>query len=178
MARIFTNRKSGFIQRGGVMRRESLWAALPHAKTTLAAAGTAVLSASLGASVLALRPFTIVRTRGNWMVKSDQSAASEDYVGSMGYAVVSDQAVAIGVTAVLTPATDQASDLFFVYETYNGRFDLVGTAINEDIIPMNFDSKAMRKVEDGSNVVVTLEAGLIGSGCIIYDASRLLLKLH
>ena len=50
------------------------------------------------------------------MVESDQSAATELFIGNLGLAVVSDQATAVGVTAVPTPATDRGSDLWFLIE--------------------------------------------------------------
>ena len=178
MARASTSRKSGFVQRGGVMRRESLWVGISHQNTILAAAATAVLTNSANAALLALRPFTIVRTHLNWLVTSDQSAATENFIGSFGAAVVSDQAVAVGVAAVPTPATDQGSDLWFLYATWTGRFELVGTSITSDVSPQNIDSKAMRKVEDGQDVVFVAEAGLIGNGCVVHSSGRMLVKTH
>ena len=159
-------------------RRKTVWFTGPATTTVIAAAGTAVMTHSLGAAALAYRPFTIVRTRGYWFVESDQSAASEVFNGNMGMAVVSDQASAVGVAAVPTPATDRDSDMFFVKEDWIGRFQLVGTAIAADTSGRVYDSKAMRKVEDGQDVVVTIEAGLINSGCIIHHVFRQLIKTN
>ena len=178
MARIFTNRKSGFIQRSGQMRRETLWISIVRAETTLAASATAAITRNLNAAALALRPFTIVRTRGRLLVMSDQVAASESYVGSIGYSVVSDQAIAVGVTAVPTPATDLASDKFFVLESWPGRAILNGTSWFMDATPQVFDSKAMRKVEEGSDIAFVSEAGIGGNGALVVDVGRLLVKLH
>jgi len=178
MANISVSRKSGFIMRSGRMRRETVWLFEPASQITLAAAATAALVTSLNAAALALRPFTVIRSRGSWLVSSDQSAASEFYFGSYGYAVVSDQAVAIGVTAVPTPATDRGSDLFFGYGTWGARCELVGTSWAQNHAPQEFDSRAMRKVNEDSDVVLTMEAGLISSGCIIQFSGRQLIKLH
>ncbi len=178
MARVSTSRKSGFIQRGGVMRRESLWVPIIYQNSILSAAATAVITNAGTAGLLALRPFTIVRTHINWLVTSDQSAATENFIGSFGAAVVSDQAVAVGVAAVPTPATDQGSDLWFMYGTWTGRFELVGTSISSDVRPQDIDSKAMRKVEDGQDVVFVAEAGLIGNGCVVHSSGRMLIKTH
>ncbi len=178
MARIHTDRKSGFIMRGGVMRRQTLWFAGPHTSNALGAAATAVLTSTLNAAALALRPFTVVRTRGQWLCTSDQSAATEFFSGSLGFSVVSDQATAIGVTALPTPATDQGSDLFFVYESWTGLFQLVGTDVQSEVTSKQYDSKAMRKVDDDQTVVITAEAGLIDQGLIVRNSFRMLVKLH
>ncbi len=161
------------------MRRESLWFSLAPVASAIAAASTAVLTNSLNAAALALRPFTVVRTRGSMMLASDQTSAIETYAASFGFCVVSDQASAIGVTAVPTPATDRGSDLWFVYESMAGRLQLatnVGfeTAGRE----LQFDSKAMRKVEDGSDVVVVQETEAISNGVVLITSARMLVKLH
>ncbi len=101
-------------------RRESVWIGISENLDTLSAANVAILSATLNATALALRPFTVVRTR-IWMhALSDQTGAPEDYQVALGAAVVSEQASAIGVTAVPTPFTDVASDLWFYYEVIAG----------------------------------------------------------
>ncbi len=114
MANIRSNRKSGFILRSGVMRRETLWLSVDATRTIVTAVGGTLVT-SYGAGALALRPFTIVRTRLLIFVQSDQAAAVEATFGAYGQAVVSDQVSAIGITAVPTPVTDLASDLWYVH---------------------------------------------------------------
>ncbi len=178
MANVITKRRSGFITRDGRSRRETVWFDLAASVNSFAAAGTAALIASLNAGALALRPFTVVRTRMQWLCRSDQSAATESFFANFGLAVVSDQAVAIGVTAIPTPATDRGSDLWFVLETWPGRFDLVGTDVSQDLVSREIDSKAMRKVDQGQDIVFVGEAGLVQSGCAIHAVGRMLVKLH
>ena len=113
-----------------------------------------------------------------WLVGSDQSAATELFMGNFGAAVVSDQAVAVGVTAVPTPATDRGSDLFFLLETWPGSVSLIGTSWSENHTPREIDSKAMRKVEGDQDIVFTAEAGLTGNGLTMQAVGRLLIKLH
>ncbi len=161
--------------------RESLWFEISTVQATLAGAPTAVLSNSFNAGVLALRPFTIVRTRGILACRSDQTAASETFAVDLGFAVVSDQAVAIGVTAVPTPLTDKGSDLFFVYEQLFGHLSVgagsgTGPATSGSWAFMKFDSKAMRKVNEGSDVAVTMENEI--AGAIAFISGRMLIKLH
>ncbi len=179
MAFINRSRKSGFVLRGGGPRRETVWIGITEAQNTIVAASTALISSSLNAAALALRPFTVVRTRGILSIDSDQIAASERTGYAFALAVVSDQAAAIGVSAVPTPITDRGSDLFFVYEEMFGHFergDNTGFQVNEQVY--RFDSKAMRKVNEDQDVVITKETSSVSMGVVATSAGRLLIKLH
>jgi len=179
MANIRTGRKSGFILRSGVMRRESLWLFNTGTSTTVVAGANPVLIGTLNAAAIALEPFTIVRTRGWLHIRSDQISATEDYGVNLGFCVVSTQATGIGVTAVPTPTTDQGSDLWFVYESLSAtlRFSTAAAYVTEGI-GKDYDSKAMRKVEDEQDIAVVLEAASGLSGVDVYHTGRLLIKLH
>ncbi len=178
MANINRSRKSGFTLRGGRSVRESLWIGGTMIIDDLDTSGV-VLSSSLSAAVLALRPFTVVRTRGSLSMLSDQFANTEDQQVAYAFCVVSDQAVAIGVTAVPTPLTDSDSDLYFVYETMMSRI-LVASAIGINAVAVEriIDSKAMRKVEDGQQVIAVAEAPASSEGLRLYSYNRILIKLH
>ena len=179
MANIRTGRKSGFILRSGVMRRETQWQGVQETNTILASASSAVLINSPSATLLALRPFTVVRTRGFLHVASDQVAASELYHGALGCCVVSDQAVAIGVTAVPTPITDRQSDLWFTYEELGGQFVFgSATSFMEQGVFRTYDSKAMRKVDEGDQPIFVIESSTLGGGVEVLHAGRQLIKLH
>ncbi len=160
------------------MRRETVWFSFAFAEASLSASATAAQQYALNAAALALRPFTVVRTRMNWLCRSDQSAATETFIGNFGFAVVSDQAVAIGVTAMPTPATDLGSDLWFLIDQWIGRWELVGTDVKDNLVSQKIDSKAMRKVDIGEDIVGTVEAGIGGSGVNVLTAGRMLVKLH
>ncbi len=182
MANIRTSHKSGFLIRGGSRRRETLWLGGTVFRQTLAAVTSVALVQVLNAAALALRPFTIVRTRGQLNVHSDQSGASQSYGASYGDAVVSEQASTIGVTAVPTPTVDSSSDLWSTYEMMISEFVFGSAAsfIAAAGITRIIDSKAMRKVEDGQDLVAVVEgpgAGLTG-GSIISGFTRVLIKLH
>ena len=160
-------------------RRQTFWFSSVVVSSALAAANTAVLQRSLNAAALALRPFTIIRSRGWTMIRSDQAAATEQYQAAFGSIVVSDQATAIGVTAIPTPTTDDQSG-WLVYEWSAGRIEVI-TAVGMDqraglFIP--FDSKSMRKVEEGQTLVEVVESDAIGSGCNLTTYNRMLIKLH
>ncbi len=161
-------------------RRQTLWLPLAVGTDTLTSASSATLVASLNAAALALRPFTIVRTRGILELHSDQQATTESQQVGFGQCVVSDQAAAIGITAVPTPDTDASSDLWFVYEWMMSTQRIITQVGFEE--PSSsvhyFDSKAMRKVPDGGDLITVIEASSISSGLIIVSQLRTLIKLH
>ena len=175
MARSFHGARARLVRSG----RKTFWFSSQVVSSALAAPNTAVLQRSLNAAALALRPFTIVRSRGWIMIRSDQNAATEQYEAAFGSIVVSDQALAIGVTAVPTPTTDDQSG-WIVYEWGAARLEVI-TAIGADqraglMIP--FDSKSMRKVEEGQTLIEVVESDAISAGCNMTTYNRMLVKLH
>ena len=162
------------------MRRQTLWVGLSEVDQVLAAANTAVLTHSANAALLALRPFTIVRTHISWFCSSDQTGAQEVYQTALGFCVPTDQAVAIGVTAVPTPFTDLGSDMFLVHSISAGRFIFIsGVGVHPTGgILTTIDSKAMRRVEDDSDIAVVIENSGVSLGSRNIIAGRVLVKLH
>jgi len=170
-------RKSGNVFRNNRMRRATQWLEGPFVSTTLASTNAVALTLVMTAAEKALRPFTVVRTRGTLHVRSDQTGALESYGAMMGMCVVSEQAVAIGVSAVPTPDTDLASDAWFVHESVFGVFGFVsGVGVLELGQTHRYDSKAMRKVEEGFEVIQVMECP-VNSGTV-QDSLRMLIKLH
>ncbi len=161
------------------MQRQTRWVAIAPTNTNLAAISTAVLFGGFSSDILAQRPFTIVRNHVFFRVSSDQSATPELYLAAIGFAVVTSQALAIGVTAVPTPFTDQVSDAFFVWGQLGGTID-VATAVGKTELgkDMQIDSKAMRKVDDGFDVAISVETAPIGEGADVVKSGRMLIKLH
>ncbi len=157
--------------------RQTQWSSIGPVQVTDAAGGATLLTA-LTAVGLALRPFTVVRTRGVMQLFSDQGAAIEPQWVAYGACVVSEQAQAIGVTAVPTPNTDQESDLFFVHQWIANHsstsIDAQGARFLE------YDSKAMRKVQEGEQLITVSEvvASTISEGVVFAVTERQLFKLH
>ncbi len=178
MANLRIARRSGLVLRGGRNRRDTLWGGVVFTSNTLVA-DTPILFGGLSAAGLALRPFTIIRVRMAVNVSSDQSVAVENYAAAIGMAVVSDQALAVGVTAVPTPASEFDSDLWFMYQSFAGRISAVtSTGINDSSPTVNVDSRAMRKVEEGQDLALVVEAFTGSLGCQLGKVGRFLLKLH
>ncbi len=166
--------------RSGAPRRESLWLGFDPASQTITTPDTAVITHALNAAALALRPFTIIRTRLLISIRTDASSSNENQAGAFGMAVVSDQALAIGITAVPTPTTDIGSDLFFVYESLMS--DIIFTTSGAGSAGQYYqvDSKAMRRVNDDEDVSIVVENGpaVTGEGARYRVMGRMLIKLH
>ncbi len=110
------------------------------------------------------------------MVESDQITALEAPFGAFGLAVVSKAAVAAGSGALPIPYTEQDFDAWFVHQFWatNWRFNTSGAS------PSNvyeFDSKAMRKVEDGDDIVSMFENGNAAQGVQYVAIWRMLLLM-
>jgi len=176
-------RSRGFAPLRQGQRRKTVWVASADVTAVTALGGATALLAQTftGASLLAsgLIPSTVIRVRGELYVQSDQTAVAERPFGAMGFAVVTDQASAAGIASVPAPITDESSDSFFVWQPWQAAAIVDSAAVA--IQPMErftFDSKAMRKIEEGSGMVVTLEnAALAGIGAQFILKFRLLLKL-
>ncbi len=161
-------------------KRASVWLEGKPAITTIATADTASLIFVLTTAEKAMRPFTIVRFLFTLGWKSDQAAASENQQIAMGAAIVSEQASAIGVTAVPTPINDMGSELFFAYTLEFSAVEFISAVGVEPgyTHQSKIDSKAMRKVSEGQDLAVTLETGPGSSGVATVLGGRLLIKLH
>jgi len=159
--------------------RKTFWFSGVQTRTTLAASGNSVIITSLNAAALAVRPFTIVRTRGFISIGSDQTGAQEEQQASYGQVVVSDEAVAVGVTAVPTPDTSSGSD-WYVYFAMADQFIFVtGAGFQQaNLFRHVIDSKAMRKVEEGQDLIGVVQSGPSSGGVIIRNFVRTLIKLY
>ena len=169
---IRSRRPSGLVVRSGPKRTTTWFGFNPTVQALTAAGGTIIFS--LNAAALALQPFTVVRSLFELYITSDQEAASEDQLAGFGIAVVSDEATAAGVTAIPTPITEMASDLWFAHQllfnsTTANPVSNVGTRYM-------VDSRAMRKVSIGQDIVVVLEFDASGGGSNVIIGGRMLVK--
>ena len=156
-------------------RRKSLWLFLDVVLDSLSTASS-LLSASLNAAALALRPFTIVRTYVEILLESDQAATPEAQFGAFGIAVVSDQAIAVGITAVPTPGSDLGLSLWFAHQLCFGQHNMQTDRTNP-AAQYSVDSKAMRKVEVGSDVAIVVE-NVSAIGFKMTTGGRILIKTN
>ncbi len=174
--------------RGGVIsrartapKRLTEWQGIvggPTAVTSLAAATSTLVFVNT-AGELAKRPYTIVRTRGRLWVRSDQSTGTEAPFGALGMAVINDQAITIGITAIPKPVSDAEFDQWFVWEPWAAsvRFGS-SVGFSEEFLSYEIDSKAMRKVEEGESLVVVMENQAASHGAQFILQFRQLVKLN
>jgi len=163
----------------GAQRRETLWAPIPFTQTTITGSGVALV-ATASAAEDALRPYTIVRTHLHMSILSDQVVAAEEQIVAVGMGVVSDQASAIGATAIPTPVTDLGSDVWYLHHWLMNSFTLLSAVGFQDAGNQQetYDSKAMRRVEDGFDNFLAIEAPASSDGVVVSLMGRQLLKLH
>jgi len=134
------------------------WAGIAEAAVTNVPAASKVLLASLTLSNPNIDE-THLRTVGICDVRTDNSAATEEQFGAFGMIFVTDTALAAGVASIPGPTTDIADDGWFVYVPFSAGF-LVSTAVglNPDFAHIfHFDSKAKRRVEEGTSVALVAE---------------------
>ena len=102
---------------------------------------------------------TIRRSVGHMYVRSDQVAATEDWRGAFGMIVVSDLAIAAGAASIPGPVTDANDDGWFVWQAFNGAQGIDSQLTGH---VFTFDSRAMRRVEEGFTVAMMIEATGVG----------------
>ncbi len=158
------------------VKRKSLWLPFEPVDLNITATGGTITNA-LNAAALALRPFTIVRSIFNLYIRSDQEAAAEFQDAAFGLAVVSDQSSAIGVTAVPTPDTDAGSSLFWLHSWLKSSSSSgTGSAVSGRGIVV--DSRAMRKVELGQDMIAVVELTGVSNGFRFASSGRILIKTN
>ena len=134
---------------------------------------------------------TIVRTRGELVaLLSSADAVTSGFHGAFGIAKVTAQAVAIGVTAVPGPLTDDDWDGWLYHRylscisadpaTTTGAVTApLQLGAGSGAIRLEVDSKAMRKIAENESVVAMMEMMEIGVASLrVFFNSRLLVKLQ
>ena len=144
-------------------------------------ASTKQFLGSFTAAGLALRPFTILRTRMDLLLMSDQQSASERPIVTFGLIIVTDTATALGVTAIPDPSSilgNPEAD-WFVHQAMSMSL-LFASAVGVDGNNgqhYTIDSKAMRKVgPDDDLAFMTSEDNAVGALLIVNG--RQLIQLH
>jgi len=141
---------------------------------------TKVLVSTLSVGSLLLRPFTVLRTHQVLLWSTDQIAASEGPVAGFGHIVVTEQAAAIGITAIPDPSGqdgDPEAD-WFVWQGLQTNFEFSTAAGFRDVGKHYVvDSKAMRKVGPDDDLVSVVSSNG-GFGAILTVAGRRLIQLH
>ncbi len=161
-----TFRRSGFSTQGRGSRRVVDWGfGVADANSIVSATGKLLWGTSISNSG---QKITIVRTRGIATLTLLSGAAIGDgYHGAHGICLVTEDALAVGVTALPDPFADSNSDVWLWHSFFDVR--LVTATIADGANAMSvrsvieIDSKAMRKNFDSEMKVVGM-SGFIESG--------------
>jgi len=148
---------------------------------TVLTGATKTLLATLSASALLLRPFTILRTRMFLLWSTDQEAADETPHGSYGHIVVTDTAAAIGATAVPNPSGidgDPEGD-WYVWQALASKVlvDTVSGVHGAQGLGFVIDSSAMRKVGPDDDIATVVDVQT-AQGAALVTNGRMLVQLH
>ena len=160
--------------------RTKIWVGAGVGETTLAASATTLIGTA-GAAILALRPFTIFRTRMDVLYRSDQAAVSESPFGTLGLIVVTDNATTVGVTAIPNPSGvsgDQDAS-WLVWQGLSVSFTFLSSVgfYADSGHHYTIDSKSMRKVGANDDIAIMVDQeNAVGS--TIVTNGRMLLQLH
>ena len=160
--------------------RTKIWIGAGLGKTTIVATSKTLLG-SLNAAALALRPFTVLRTRLLLGIETDQVSADEVGFGAYGEIVVTSDASAIGATAIPDPGriAGDADAPWYVHQPMAYSFQTLSGAGFDPLMMIQYvvDSKAMRKVGPNDDLVsIYSEEGSVGA--VITVLGRQLIQLH
>jgi len=177
MARFASNRQF----RGRSPRRTVGWGIGPgsSAATALSASGQSILGSGLIVGEVA--KVTVVRLRGNLQAYLTATAAANDgFHCAVGIGIVTNEAFAIGPTALPGPLSEADWDGWFyhrIFDLHQGAENAVNTALL-DAVQFEVDSKAMRKWDGGAETMVAMvEVSEIGTSVMtIYFDTRVLIK--
>jgi len=161
--------------RGRGTKRLTQWiASAINTDHTALAAATKLLDQSFG---LSGETRTIVRTRGLFTFASDQNAADETPFGAFGITIVSPDAIAAGAASVPGPYASPEWEGWFVHQFFAG-ITKVASAIGFNTMAPQYEinSKAMRKLDASSEIVVVVENASATDGLIFTMDFRMLLK--
>ena len=154
-------------------RRSYDWAGATFGATIASVTQAIVLS------FLDVEPVTLMRTRGNILIKGTPDAVGDDAVVGLGVIVVSDNAAAVGGTSVPGPINDP--DAPWVWHQYvpldAGSAGLLGDDIGS-IARVEVDSKAQRKIGINETAVMVIELSLADYASVRISGGLRFLAMH
>jgi len=156
-------------------RRKTQWSQLAdQGFVSLAAAGSTLVS-----SIAFTQPGTIVRARGRLGIRANVFTADANPVGAFGVGVVSEEAAAIGITAIPLPFSDADWGGWMVWQSWCEAFQTEGASPATQFLAswsFDIDSKAMRKVEPNTRLVFVAESQ--SEAVLVCETVRVLQMLH
>ena len=112
-------------------------------------------TATLGSGLITFTtPLTIVRVRGQVLVRLEGGTAGDVYVGGCGLILATDAAVAAGAAAIPSPSDVlDAEWLWHAWCPMETEDDTATEELGTQVLRLEIDSKAMRKVKSNMNLV-------------------------
>ena len=162
-------------------RRLTAWGLGPGGNTVTALSGTGQTILGAGVVMVSEEKSTIVRVRGSLQAYLKTTAAADDgFHCAVGLALVTDEAFAVGATAVPGPISEIDWDgwmyhrIFDVHATGGTASDTIGLSVAQ----FEVDSKAMRKWDEGNTLMAVVEVveGTTATMSVWFD-TRILIKL-
>jgi len=154
-------------------RPNNSWSGVVVSSFTTIAFGTKTLLSTLVLNNQGIDE-TILRVIGSITVASDQFAAAEDQIGSVGLIVVTDLAIAAGAASIPGPSTNIEDDGWFCHQTFANR-NVVAAEPRPLMIP--FASKGRRIVESGQSVALMVENSDANNGFVVAVQFRVLSRV-
>ena len=163
-----------FVRGRNTARRKTQWTSSP-AETAFIALAAATSIFDLAFTTTGDRPETMARLRGLLTVMTDQFTATESPFGAVGMCVVSDEAAAVGITAMPKPYTDAESDLWLFHQYWSAPVSApTAVGMNNVAVQYLLDSKAMRKVNEDETLVGIIQNGSAANGALFRWDIRIL----
>jgi len=188
MARL---RRSSFQTIRG-QRRQTTWGVGPETGVNGDVQTITASSSVLASTVVTplIEGLTTIRLRGDLnLFLSASSGAGSGFHGAFGIGIVTDQAIAIGITALPTPLDEEDSSIW-LYHRYFGLFSAgaiaAADAQDEDLVNpvsaalhIEVDTKAMRKFPIANTMYAVIQVVRAGASGTLRWAfnSRQLVKL-
>jgi len=152
-------------------RRQSSWSGGPAGAITRTGTGSSIFPV---ASQAIANGLTIVRTRGELIAYLTSATSTNDgYAAGFGICVVSENAAAVGITAVPTPITDIGWDGWLYHRLFQLKAAApiaAGAAADTDFanvfsasVRIEVDSKAMRKIKATDQLIAVFEGTIVGT---------------
>ncbi len=175
-------RRQAFAPRG--QRRRSIWELGPGGDDIQFDSQQITASSSiiLGSAITVVdTELTVVRTRGFFHLQlSVATAALDGFNYALGIGIASNAAIAVGASAVPTPFTEVDAENWLWHHMGKITSPIAGVATGaaQSAQTIEVDSKAMRRLEDGSALYMAAEFGEIGTASLtIAGVTRCLFKL-
>ena len=172
-----TQRRPRFAGRG--RRQPTGWTRSIATGSQVVAAGTKVLIATANLDPTGISR-TVRRTRGVFTISSDQEAAQEEQIGAFGIIVINSVALTAGVASIPGPITEASDDGWFVWQPFGQLGAVTVSGANARPTPnywYEYDSKAMRKVEEGFGLAFVVENAHATFGLRMWDAFSMLTSI-